>query len=120
MTQREQARAEWAAGGLTFAELTDSDLEELHSTLDRHLRSSGLFDGSLRMSGGPPRWKTVSGNRCAKLLCDADYFDGREAVSFHADGFVGFSGWATDANAVPFVAAFQEWFAELALERRPS
>lgn len=120
MTEREEARAAWADSGLTFDDLTDDDLQELHSTLDRHLRSSGVFEGSLRMAGNPPKSTAKSGSRSAKMLCDANYFDGREAVSFHGDGFVGFCGWASDVNAAPFVGAFREWLSGLTLNRRPS
>lgn len=54
----------------------------------------------------------TGGIREAYLFCDASYFKGREAISFNADGFIGFCGWADSNNSIPFVAAFCRWLDE--------
>ena len=45
----------------------------------------------------------------AYLRVDGPYFTDREAISFNADQFIGFAGWASDKNVKPFVNAFVEW-----------
>lgn len=45
----------------------------------------------------------------AYLRVDGPYFTNREAISFNADGFIGFAGWASDKNVKPFISAFAEW-----------
>jgi hypothetical protein len=37
------------------------------------------------------------------------HFTERECISFNQDGFIGFSGWADDKNARPFIDAFVRW-----------
>lgn len=39
----------------------------------------------------------------------SDYFNGREAISFNLDGFIGFAGWASSINQEPFITAFIKW-----------
>ena len=45
----------------------------------------------------------------AYLRVDGPYFTNREAISFNADQFIGFAGWASDKNTRPFINAFVEW-----------
>lgn len=40
------------------------------------------------------------------------YFQGREAISFNEDGFIGIAGWADDTNVQPFLRAFYRWVCE--------
>lgn len=47
--------------------------------------------------------------REAYLFVNGGYFTQREAISFNADGFIGFAGWAADENLKPFLDAFYEW-----------
>jgi hypothetical protein len=117
MSARDEARALWKSDGLSFNDLDDGDLSALHETLDRHMRSSDIFDGSLRMSGTPAVWTSSNRGRTATMLCDANHFKDREAVTFHADGYIGFCGWASDRNDAPFLSAFEEWLGELHHER---
>lgn len=48
----------------------------------------------------------------AYLRVDGRYWQGREAVSFNADGFIGIAGWADDNNVQPFLRAFAIWLKE--------
>ena len=45
----------------------------------------------------------------AYIRVDGPDFTNREAISFNADGFIGFAGWASDKNVKPFISAFVEW-----------
>lgn len=54
----------------------------------------------------------AGGIREAFLFCDGSYFNGREAISFNKDGFIGFCGCADSMNARPFVSGFCRWVDE--------
>lgn len=51
-----------------------------------------------------------------KIDC-LDQWNGREAISFNADGFIGFCGWADTQNSQPFLNAFRRWLTEYMLDR---
>ena len=51
-----------------------------------------------------------------KIDC-LDQWNGREAISFNSDGFIGFCGWADMQNSQPFLNAFRRWLTEYMLER---
>lgn len=48
----------------------------------------------------------------AYLRVDGRYWQGREAVSFNAGGFIGIAGWADDQNVQPFLRALMRWLKE--------
>lgn len=48
----------------------------------------------------------------AYLRVDGRYWQGREAISFNGDGFIGIAGWADDNNVQPFLRAFMRWLKE--------
>lgn len=43
-----------------------------------------------------------------KIDCPGQW-NGREAVSFNSDGFIGFCGWADSVNSQPFYRAWRAW-----------
>jgi hypothetical protein len=44
------------------------------------------------------------------LLTDGSYFDKREAISFNLNSkFIGFCGWASGCNRIPFIKGFVKW-----------
>lgn len=45
----------------------------------------------------------------AYIKVSSHYFEGREAISFHSDGWIGIAGWASSTNEIPFVTAFNRW-----------
>lgn len=49
------------------------------------------------------------GIKSAFLRVSSRYFSGREAISFNADGFIGFAGWASSGTVQPFLRAFFKW-----------
>lgn len=42
------------------------------------------------------------------------YFERRECISFNANGWIGFAGWADQGNTNPILRAFIEWCDALA------
>ena len=110
-TTRDLAREAFIATGLSYTDLTLSDLRDLRDEIDAEMKSSGLIDGyemreAIRTVDWPHGW--------AALTCRAYYFDKREAVTFNREGFIGFGGWADDKNIEPIVAGFTKWCAALA------
>jgi hypothetical protein len=48
------------------------------------------------------------------LYVNSHYFTRREAISFNEDGFIGFAGWADQANTNPLLRAFLRWCDDMA------
>lgn len=48
------------------------------------------------------------------LYVNSHYFERRECISFNADGWIGFAGWADQGNTNPILRAFIEWSDALA------
>lgn len=112
---RNDARAAFAATGLTYADLSKDDLRVLREAINAELKASKLI-GGYKMNGPI---KTVDWPRgWAALTCRAYYFEKREAVTFNPDGFIGFAGWADDKNVVPILAGFLKWLNALVDRRR--
>ena len=55
-----------------------------------------------------------NGLKYAFIEVDGTYFSNREAISFNENGFIGFSGWASCYNNIPFIKSFFEWIKYLA------
>ena len=106
---RDEARSSFADSGISTDTLTAEALLNLRDRIEARMRDAGAMRDSLRMSGEAEIKATKDGKRWAALLCSSDYFEGREAVSFHPDGFIGFAGWADDTNAQPFFQGFADW-----------
>ncbi|MCY1239716.1 hypothetical protein D9M68_150760 [compost metagenome] len=112
---RNDARAAFAATGLTYADLGRDDLLALRNAIDKELKASALIKGyrsdrAVRMVDWPTGW--------AAITCRAYYFEKREAVTFNPEGFIGFGGWADDKNVVPIIAGFLKWLDALVDRRR--
>ena len=107
---REEARAKWAASGLTYEVLTKTSLAQLRKMIDAAMRDSGCFKGTYRAG----RAATLNGRwGPADIRCQAHYFTDRQAVTFEKGGFVGFAGWADDTNVQPILLAFCAWVDEM-------
>lgn len=65
-----------------------------------------------RKASEPRVVKAEEGIAEAYLRIDGAYFHAREAISFNPGGFIGFAGWASDDNVVPFLRAFFRWLYE--------
>ena len=58
--------------------------------------------------------KVYHSPKAVEITVNSDYFNGREAITFNSDGFIGFGGWSDDYNVRPFVLAFLIWVDEVA------
>ena len=56
--------------------------------------------------------KGRDGIKSAFIFIDGNYFEGREAVSFNEDGFIGFCGWADGCNGRAILVGFYRWMQE--------
>ena len=56
--------------------------------------------------------KGRDGIESAFVFIDGNYFEGREAVSFNEDGFIGFCGWADGCNERAILEGFYRWMQE--------
>jgi len=43
------------------------------------------------------------------IRCKGGYFSDREAITLYKDGKVGFCGWASGCNRIPFMEGFIKW-----------
>lgn len=91
-----EARAYFAGKGLTYADVTEGDILALVMLLNKHIKKA---NGTL-----------IS----CFLYVNSHYFERRECISFNADGWIGFAGWADQGNTNPILRAFIEWCDALA------
>lgn len=110
MKTRDEARAAWAASGLTYADLTLDAMRSLRNSINTEMAESGLIDGTYRCHLRPTIKRDASGSVLwADIRCRSRYFYGRQAITFENNGFVGIAGWADDANVQPVIAGFARW-----------
>jgi hypothetical protein len=113
---RDEARAAWAAAGLTYSDLNLRTLQDLRKMIDLEMKSSGLIKGSYHMHRSV--WSGLNSTGFwAALKCASFYFKDREAVTFNADRFVGFAGWADENNVQPILHAFSAWVQKVVNEK---
>lgn len=94
-----------------YSMLQDEHISHLRILVSHELIS---FNKEMRMSVKTPLKKdTVTrktlGLKFAKIEVNGSYFNGREAITFNENGFIGFAGWASDGNVKPFAIAFEKW-----------
>lgn len=121
MRSPNELREEFATK-FSYHDLTFGNLLRLQDMLVIELALHNLFSGHTFMSipeGGVGPYLEVryeeSSNyiKSAFLRVDGQHFKRREAISFNADGFIGFCGWADSVNSVPFSRAFSAWLHDL-------
>lgn len=106
----EEARAAFAASGLTYADITQARFLELALVVSLCLESdpgTAVLRLSTKMVYVP--CPGTGGLTEAYLYVDGDYFHKREAISFNADGFIGFAGGSSTNNCRPFLRGFELW-----------
>lgn len=117
-TTRDGAR-ELFASKLSYEQIAWNDIRALEGFLAieyaRHERDGHHMD--MRPSYRKKHQPRISlseggGIRSAFLRVSGFYFQGREAISFNEDGFIGIAGWADDVNVQPFLRAFGRWVCE--------
>lgn len=113
MDRREIARRYFEECKITYDEITMSDLYKLIQYLNKRI----VEIGSCMTMMKEPKLSGVNKNIIfkenklvfAELRVKGTYFDDREAITFHEDGFIGICGWADGYNLTPFVMAFKDW-----------
>lgn len=113
---RNECRRLFADCGFDYSKIGKNDIHDLHEMISQAIKRFAKLDpgrdtiSTMRMS----KLVKVTLNKCggiesAFLYVNSSYFTQREAISFNSDGFIGFAGWASDNNVLPFVWGFREW-----------
>lgn len=118
-TTRDGAR-ELFASKLSYEQITRNDIRALEGFLAieyaQHERNGCHMEmrPSYRKKYQPQVNLAEDGKgiKSAFLKVSGFYFQGREAISFNSDGFIGIAGWADDVNVQPFLRAFHKWVCE--------
>lgn len=123
---RDEARAYFKEKGLTYDDITVTDLHLLATLLNlqftihrkyclRARRDEALYwrrvNDSQKYKG---RYDEQGRMRCAFLTGRGDNFTAQEVVSFHQSGTIGFCGGVDAQNTEPVLIAFCEWCDEMA------
>ncbi|PLS19371.1 hypothetical protein CVD28_02855 [Bacillus sp. M6-12] len=115
---RDEARAYFKNKGLTYQDIKEGDINRLVTLLGESLEDYRLHGGehaeSMGMTIRKPRVRDVkilkrTGFQYAYLRVKGSYFEGREAISFNRDGFIGFGGELDSKNIAPIIKAFCKW-----------
>lgn len=100
---RDQVREALAKAGVTTETVTTEHLNYLHDHIDKAMRESDCYDGTMRMNGIKD---------AMYMTCRTNEWECREAISFNHDGFIGFAGWAGDKNVQPILIGVMRWLKE--------
>ena len=128
---RDEARAYFRDKGLTYSDITVTDLRYLSTLLDLQFTIQRKYRIQARREdkdgAKPVYWLRVNDAKYFKGRYDENgrmlsafitgkgtYFTAREVISFNYNGFIGFCGEADDRNAEPVLTAFVEWCDEMA------
>lgn len=113
MDRRELVRRYFKNCKITYDDITISDLYKLIQLLNKRIAEIGSCMTMMK----EPKLSGINKNIIfkknklvfAELRVKGTYFDDREAITFHEDGFIGICGWADGYNITPFVMAFKDW-----------
>lgn len=118
---RGEARAYFTAKGLTYLDISGTDLEMLKTLLDRNFSQTRR---ERLAAGSPVYWHRCIGIRgeynptgsmiWTNITAKGATFTTTNVVSFNRQGFIYFCGEASHADIQPVLAAFTEWCDRLA------
>lgn len=117
MLTNNEAREAFKAMGLRYSDIGSKEFFDLVKRLDDALPS---HEFEMKVSRKPkiyaPKivFDDLGRMKEAYIRCDSNYFSGREAISFNADGFIGFAGWASSENTQIFLEVFLLWVNDVA------
>ena len=124
VTKGDFARQKFIDKGLNYSDIKMSDffrlvglvseeIENFPEYLNQHPELYGIHTMiiSQRKKDNKPVFNADDNGRMksAFIKVSSHYFEGREAISFNADGWIGFCGWASGTNEIPFINAFNRW-----------
>lgn len=112
MKDTSKAREAFANAGLTYADITNKDIGILIRFLNEEFEK--MPNNSIKLRVAKKKKTKINFDadfniESCFIFCDGSYFDGREAISFNSDGFIGFAGWSDSKNIIPFIDAFCRW-----------
>ena len=119
----DEARAYFEQKGLTYNDIKEGDIGVLYQMLNNEIWKAIMAGEtsveSISLSAKVDIVKNPNGSikKCF-LYVNSHYFTRREAISFNADGYIGFAGWADQGNTNPILRAFLKWCDYIAEERR--
>ncbi len=96
---RDEAREALASAGVTAKTITPEQLQSLRNEINYAMIDSGNYRGTYRMDDEVGLFMT----------CSTDQWEGREAISFNRDDFIGLAGWADNKNVQPILDAVGRW-----------
>lgn len=111
---KEEAREYFKNAGLTYKDISEGDILSLIMLLNREIKKSNKMGetsvNTITLSKRIDLKKKSNGTIISCFLyVNSHYFERRECISFNADGFIGFCGWADVGNSNPILRAFREW-----------
>lgn len=113
----DEARAYFKDKGLKYKDITGAEILALIFILSRELKWSnkvGETSSTMRLSHKIDiKYRSNGSLSSCFLYMNSDYFTRRECISFNTDGFIGFAGWADQANLNPIHRAFLRWCDEV-------
>lgn len=109
-----EARAYFTDMGLTYGDITEGDILPLVMLLQQELKKAAkdceTSVSTMTLSKKITIKKRSNGSITSCFLyVNSHYFEQRECISFNADGFIGFAGWADQGNVNPILRAFLKW-----------
>lgn len=115
------ARDRFKALGLAYSDITRGDILILFEKINKRLKAGESALENLHMSEKISIKANHNGTiRECYLYVNAHYFTRRECISFNADGFIGFAGWADIGTSKPIIDAFNEWVDGLVAQKKPT
>ena len=116
---RDEARAYFKEKGLTYGDISRTDLVYLRALLDLHFMKhrteragAGLRPYWVRTHLVLPHggeWDESGALECAYLTGKGTFFTVEDVIYFRRDGAITFCWHASEKNAAPVLAAFVEW-----------
>lgn len=110
----EMARKYFIKKGLTFEDIGDTDMWRLQDMINHECHVL-LADESYHMIKDLMVKKVKQDKYGWHLIARGSYFDSREGISFwnpktNDDSItIGFCGWASGCNRIPFIKGFIKW-----------
>lgn len=110
----DEARDYFKQKGLTYDDITEGDILPLVMLLQQELKKAAkdceTSVSTMTLSKKINIKKRPNGSITSCFLyVNSHYFVQRECISFNADGFIGFAGWADQGNVNPILRAFLKW-----------
>ena len=114
MNRRDLARDYFIKNDLSYKDIGMNEIYKLIQILNKKIAEAGSCMLMINEPKFRGRYTNIKLNKIGKLKyaelrVKGTYFEDREAITFHEDGFIGFCGWADGYNMTPFIMGFKEW-----------